>query len=282
MTGDQVLPRDCSYTKYLVCSTFDNDSIQSIASLENALTQGNMIASSESHPAFGANVFVMKLFDQFMLYHSRPRIVHQLYGIASLNASWEYISIWYNINDFIYILTKLYDHRMVQRGSVLSYQGNVGLHYAIRHAVDPSENYVMSGGQDGKVRLWSTVKSGELLFEEMFMGSMPLQYCRGQKRRSVTYSYIGTFFTRKKAQTVAHALTCTSSSCDQYNSTLRFCFIKGECEGPWTPDHLSYDKDIATLWPLLRFQLLILIPIPEENNLQHKESISIEEDLSTQ
>ncbi|KAK1368043.1 hypothetical protein POM88_034135 [Heracleum sosnowskyi] len=274
MTGDQVLPRDCSYAKYLVCSTFDNDSIQSIASLENALTQGNMIASSESHPAFGANVFVMKPFDQFMLYHSRPRIVHQLYGIASLNGK-----IWdadCNSNDSRALIgkfkekialcglqngaivsvdlrlrpqarltrksiilqshrtgksksssedsarrgfelrgsiypsgttsttssisrltslkqydqyflassmdgsTKLYDHRMVQRGAVLSYQGNVGLHYAIRHAVDPWENHVMSGGQDGKVRLWS-VKSGELLFEEMFMGSMPLQYCWGKK-----------------------------------------------------------------------------------------------------
>ncbi|KAK1368042.1 hypothetical protein POM88_034134 [Heracleum sosnowskyi] len=260
---------------------------RSIASLENALTQGNRIASSESHPAFGSNVFVMKVSDQFMLYHSSPRIVRQLYGIASLNGtnigaaivnvetgaqSWvcrcesDIMSVQLDNSEKIalcglqngaivsvdlrlrpqarltrksiilqshrtgksksssedsarrgfelrgsiypsgttsttssisclsslkqydqYFLassmdgsTKLYDHRMVQRGAVLSYQGNVGLHYAIRHAVDPSENYVMSGGQDGKVRLWS-VKSGELLFEEMFMGSMPLQYCWGKK-----------------------------------------------------------------------------------------------------
>ncbi|WOG85504.1 hypothetical protein DCAR_0104693 [Daucus carota subsp. sativus] len=75
---------------------------------------------------------------------------------------------------------KLYDHRMVERGAVLSYRGDIGLNDNIQHAVDPSEKFVVSGGTDGKVGLWS-VKSGELLFEERFMDSIPSQFCWGIK-----------------------------------------------------------------------------------------------------
>ncbi|KAL1834482.1 hypothetical protein ACET3Z_004133 [Daucus carota] len=75
---------------------------------------------------------------------------------------------------------KLYDHRMVERGAVLSYRGDIGLNDNIQHAVDPSEKFVVSGGTDGKVGLWS-IKSGELLFEERFMDSIPSQFCWGIK-----------------------------------------------------------------------------------------------------
>ena len=40
---------------------------------------------------------------------------------------------------------KLYDHRMVERGAVLSYRGDIGLNDNIQHAVDPSEKFVVSG-----------------------------------------------------------------------------------------------------------------------------------------
>ncbi|XP_074347570.1 uncharacterized protein LOC141686433 [Apium graveolens] len=40
---------------------------------------------------------------------------------------------------------KLYDHRMVQRGAVQCYEGNVNSHTHIQLGVDPSEKFVMSG-----------------------------------------------------------------------------------------------------------------------------------------
>ncbi|KAL1830741.1 hypothetical protein ACET3Z_000392 [Daucus carota] len=71
---------------------------------------------------------------------------------------------------------KLYDQRMVQRGAVQSYEGNVNSHTKIQLGVDPSENFVASGGEDSKLRLWS-IKSGELLLEEKFMTSIPSVVC---------------------------------------------------------------------------------------------------------
>lgn len=37
------------------------------------------------------------------------------------------------------------------------------------------------GGIDKKVRLWS-IKSGELLFEKLFMDSTPSQFCWGKSK----------------------------------------------------------------------------------------------------
>ncbi|KAL8101307.1 uncharacterized protein LOC141686956 isoform X2 [Apium graveolens] len=71
---------------------------------------------------------------------------------------------------------KLYDHRMVQRGAVQCYEGNVNSHTHIQLGVDPSEKFVMSGGEDNKLRLWS-IRSGELLLEEKLMSSTPSVVC---------------------------------------------------------------------------------------------------------
>lgn len=71
---------------------------------------------------------------------------------------------------------KLYDHRLTQRGAVQSYEGNVNSHTRIQLGVDPSEKFVMSGGEDCKLRIWS-IKSGEILFEEKFMNSIPSVVC---------------------------------------------------------------------------------------------------------
>ncbi|WOG85505.1 hypothetical protein DCAR_0104694 [Daucus carota subsp. sativus] len=78
---------------------------------------------------------------------------------------------------------KLYDHRMVNRGAVLSYEGNARLHTRIQHVVDPSEKFIMTGGIDKKVRLWS-IKSGELLFEKLFMDFTPSQFCWGKSKEA--------------------------------------------------------------------------------------------------
>lgn len=40
---------------------------------------------------------------------------------------------------------KLFDHRLLQKGSVQSYQGNVNSHTRIQIAVDPTEKVIMSG-----------------------------------------------------------------------------------------------------------------------------------------
>ncbi|WMV08438.1 hypothetical protein MTR67_001823 [Solanum verrucosum] len=66
---------------------------------------------------------------------------------------------------------KLYDRRLM-RGAIQSYEGNKNSHSRIQLGVDPSEIMVMSGGEDYHLRLWS-IKSGELLFDDKFMDSIP-------------------------------------------------------------------------------------------------------------
>ncbi|KAL9245666.1 hypothetical protein vseg_019291 [Gypsophila vaccaria] len=71
---------------------------------------------------------------------------------------------------------RLYDHRLTNRGPVQSYEGHVNTHSHIKLATDASERFVMSGGEDCKMRIWS-IKSGELLFEEKLSSSIPLTSC---------------------------------------------------------------------------------------------------------
>ncbi|KAF5475361.1 hypothetical protein F2P56_007170 [Juglans regia] len=71
---------------------------------------------------------------------------------------------------------KLYDHRLIQRGAVQSYEGHVNSRTRIQLAVDPSDKFVMSGGEDCKLRIWS-IKTGELLFEDKFSNSVPSTVC---------------------------------------------------------------------------------------------------------
>ncbi|XP_014498760.1 uncharacterized protein LOC106759894 isoform X1 [Vigna radiata var. radiata] len=71
---------------------------------------------------------------------------------------------------------RLYDHRLLQRGAVQSYEGHVNSHTRIQLGVDPTERFVTSGGEDCKLRSWS-LKSGELLFEEKFSDSIVSTMC---------------------------------------------------------------------------------------------------------
>ncbi|XP_051128552.1 uncharacterized protein LOC127249665 isoform X2 [Andrographis paniculata] len=70
----------------------------------------------------------------------------------------------------------LYDQRSLERGPVQSYEGNVNSHTRIQLGVDPSEKVVLSGGEDCCVRLWD-IKSGELLFKDRMMNSIPSAVC---------------------------------------------------------------------------------------------------------
>ncbi|XP_076926278.1 uncharacterized protein LOC143589393 [Bidens hawaiensis] len=80
---------------------------------------------------------------------------------------------------------RLYDHRMTQRGAVQMYEGNSNSHTRIQMGVDPSERFVMSGGEDFYLRVWR-LKSGEMLYEDKFMNSVPSVVCwpRGDGGRS--------------------------------------------------------------------------------------------------
>ncbi|KAL5578007.1 hypothetical protein UlMin_019706 [Ulmus minor] len=71
---------------------------------------------------------------------------------------------------------KLYDHRLTQRGAVQSYEGHVNSHTRIQLGVDPFEKFVMSGGEDNNLRIWS-IKSGELLFQDKFSNKVLSTVC---------------------------------------------------------------------------------------------------------
>ncbi|KAJ4836439.1 hypothetical protein Tsubulata_045151 [Turnera subulata] len=67
---------------------------------------------------------------------------------------------------------KLYDHRMGKRGFIQSYEGHVNSHTRSQLGVDQSEKFLVSGGGDCNLRLWS-ITSGEMLFEERIFESFP-------------------------------------------------------------------------------------------------------------
>lgn len=87
---------------------------------------------------------------------------------------------------------KLYDRRLSQRGAIQSYEGNVNSHTRIQLGIDPSERFIMSGGEDCYMRVWS-IKSGEMLFEDKFMKSVPSVVCwpGGGQERMETQSDCG-------------------------------------------------------------------------------------------
>ncbi|GFS44776.1 transducin/WD40 repeat-like superfamily protein [Actinidia rufa] len=101
------------------------------------------------------------------------------------------------------IKIRLYDQRLMQRGPIQMYEGNVNSHTRIQLGVDPCERIFMSGvlhanecflllpvirniahvpilftlgGEDCNLRTWD-IKSGELLFEDKFMNSVPSIVC---------------------------------------------------------------------------------------------------------
>ncbi|KAL5843021.1 hypothetical protein ACOSQ3_013624 [Xanthoceras sorbifolium] len=79
---------------------------------------------------------------------------------------------------------KLYDHRLIKRGPVQSYEGHVNSHTRIQLGVDQSERFVMSGGEDCNLQIWS-IKSGELLFQDRFSNSIPSNVCWRRPERFV-------------------------------------------------------------------------------------------------
>ncbi|CAN8300276.1 unnamed protein product [Cochlearia groenlandica] len=72
---------------------------------------------------------------------------------------------------------KLYDLRMVTRGvAVQTYEGHVNSHTHIEFGIDPSERFLMSGGEDCYTRIWS-IKSGQLMSENKLSNTVPSVVC---------------------------------------------------------------------------------------------------------
>ncbi|CAN1327916.1 DDB1- and CUL4-associated factor 4, partial [Linum perenne] len=78
---------------------------------------------------------------------------------------------------------RLYDHRMTKRGPVQAYEGHVNSHTRLPLRVDPSEKFLVAGGEDCHLRLWS-IKSGELLFNEKVSETIPSSLCLQKANRN--------------------------------------------------------------------------------------------------
>ncbi|XP_058197752.1 uncharacterized protein LOC131313454 isoform X2 [Rhododendron vialii] len=115
---------------------------------------------------------------------------HQIPYASQGTSARQHIAVAYHLYAFIYLLLydqcflassmdgsiRLYDHRLMQRGPVQFYEGNVNSHTRIQLGVDPYGRFFMSGGEDCNLRLWG-IKSGELLYEDKFMSSVPSVVC---------------------------------------------------------------------------------------------------------
>uniref|UniRef100_A0A1J3GUW9 DDB1-and CUL4-associated factor 4 n=1 Tax=Noccaea caerulescens TaxID=107243 RepID=A0A1J3GUW9_NOCCA len=72
---------------------------------------------------------------------------------------------------------KLFDQRMVKRGvAVQKYEGHKNSHTRIEFGIDPSERFLISGGEDCYTRIWS-IKSGQLLSANKFSNTVPAVVC---------------------------------------------------------------------------------------------------------
>ncbi|XP_011096865.1 DDB1- and CUL4-associated factor 4 [Sesamum indicum] len=123
-----------------------NGAIMTIDTRQRQIKRGGHSSSAVSMPSSICCLASLKLWDQYFV-------------ASSMDGS-----------------IKLYDHRLTQRGPVQSYEGNVNSHTRIEIGIDPSEKVVMSGGEDFYIRLWN-IKSGELLFKDRFMNSIPSAVC---------------------------------------------------------------------------------------------------------
>ncbi|CAA7409152.1 unnamed protein product [Spirodela intermedia] len=71
---------------------------------------------------------------------------------------------------------ELFDQRLLHRGPVQSYEGHANSHSHLELGVDPSEAFVLSGGEDCYLRIWS-IKSGKMLFAENVSDSVLKTVC---------------------------------------------------------------------------------------------------------
>jgi WD repeat-containing protein 21A len=69
-----------------------------------------------------------------------------------------------------------WDRRMVENGAVRTYEGHSNTHTSLQMGVDPSETFLVSGGEDRAVRIWS-LTSGRLLHTQTGFSSPTTSVC---------------------------------------------------------------------------------------------------------
>ncbi|CAK9857409.1 unnamed protein product [Sphagnum jensenii] len=69
-----------------------------------------------------------------------------------------------------------WDRRMVENGAVRTYEGHSNTHTSLQMGVDPSETFLVSGGEDCAVRIWS-LTSGRLLHTQTGFSSPTTSVC---------------------------------------------------------------------------------------------------------
>ncbi|CAM6045557.1 unnamed protein product [Sphagnum compactum] len=69
-----------------------------------------------------------------------------------------------------------WDRRMVENGAVRTYEGHSNTHTSLQMGVDPSETFLVSGGEDRAVRIWS-LTSGRLLHTQTGFSSLTTSVC---------------------------------------------------------------------------------------------------------
>jgi len=82
--------------------------------------------------------------------------------------------VLFNVMMGMWILILVYKLVSIQLRDLLCQVGVVSVMFFILHST--SEYFVISGGEDCKLRLWS-LKSGELLFEDKFSNSIISAMC---------------------------------------------------------------------------------------------------------
>ncbi|KAL0352633.1 UNVERIFIED_CONTAM: hypothetical protein Sangu_0844600 [Sesamum angustifolium] len=138
---------------------------------------------SPSHPKQGASILCGLRNGAIMTIDTRQRQIRSGHSSSAVSMPSSIcclasLKLWdrYFLASSMDGSIKLYDHRLTHRGPVQSYEGNVNSHTRIELGIDPSEKVVMSGGEDCYIRLWN-IKSGELLFKDRFMNSIPSTVC---------------------------------------------------------------------------------------------------------
>lgn len=141
-----VLSTQIDHTGNVILCGLRNGAIVTVDARQKQLKRNTHTSPAISMPSSVCCLASLKLYDQYFL-------------ASSMDGS-----------------IKLYDHRLTRRGPIQSYDGNVNSHTRLELGVDPSEKFVLSGGEDCYLRLWN-IQSGKMLFEDRFMESVPSVVC---------------------------------------------------------------------------------------------------------
>ncbi|CAM6082750.1 unnamed protein product [Calypogeia fissa] len=121
----------------------------------------NMRKSYEAPHEAGEGQWSMSNVDKLFCSHSTiMQMKSAVCSLALLRSS-----EWYLLASAMNGDIQQWDRRIVERGSVRSYEGHVNSHTVLQLGLDPTERLLVSGGEDCAIRIWS-MNSGRLLHVE--------------------------------------------------------------------------------------------------------------------